>query len=167
MQEVTLGEITIPAYPQRIGRLSRRLPAAIVARLGDTDGLDGENVADWLGDGVYDVLCVLLPNLEKRMTREEFLGEDTSPTVPEVRNALRVAIEVNEIGDLPGMLGKLLGPTGVGYLRATALEGMTKAAATSSPSSPSASGDLGSMTSTTSDPISTVTEDSPSRESVA
>lgn len=164
--EVQLGDVTVPVYPQRWAYLANRCSKALqeaFARGGDTTA---DDILDFVGGGAYEVLSALIPNLEKRMTRAEFMDPEQCPTVPEIRKAFRVACEVNEVHDLPGVLGKALGPAGVNFLRASALEKMAEAS-TDSPASPSESGESNSTSSTPSSPTLTESTDSPSAESAA
>ena len=104
--EVTLGDVTYTIVPQRIGYL-RSQP--------------GDNLLDILGDKLYGVLKVFIPDL---MSEWEFQGYatkealdegkydeqyDKSPSATQVRRAFASVAEVNEI-DLLRHLGKLIGP---------------------------------------------------------
>lgn len=104
---------TYELVPQRHARLERRLVGEHgvfsslddLAQLDEREGLD--NIVNLLGGYLYDVLHVFIPDL---MPRHEFNGfataeamdasdynenADTSPTVPQIVAAFRVAIDVN------------------------------------------------------------------------
>lgn len=165
MVEITLGDTVVPVIPQKWAYLARHLSQAIREAYARGEGLETSELLEFVGAGAYDVLAALIPGLEKRMSRDMFMDEDTSPTVPEIRLAFRTACEVNEISDLPGMLGKAMGRTGIDLARATALERM--AASTDSQISPSTNGDSPSPSSMTTDPTLTESTDSPSPGSPA
>lgn len=123
--EITLGEHTLPCYPQRHAYLANRL-GRFVETLADNAGEieSAGDVAGLLGDSAYDVLCALIPNLGKRMSRHEFAGygseaqmeagdyderEDHSPTFPEIVHALETAVAVNRF-DVLKVVGRVIDP---------------------------------------------------------
>jgi hypothetical protein len=162
MQEITLGGVTVPVYPQRWAYLANRAGKAVQSALARGDGLSGDSLMQFLGEGAFDVLAGLIPNLEAAgMTRERFMDEQNAPTIPEIRSAFKVACDVNEISDLPGMLGKALGPEGTRFARASLLE----QAFTGSATSPSPNGGSPSESSTATGPTPVESTDSPSLES--
>jgi hypothetical protein len=117
--EVVLGDYEYHVVPQRIGYLRSNFGLALQGL--DTAQLSSGNIMDFLGERVYAVLRVFIPNL---MPRHEFLGFkdveaeekdeydpefDNSPSPTQIKEALLQAAEVNEI-DLLKHLGKLIGP---------------------------------------------------------
>ena len=117
--EVTLGDVTYTIVPQRIGYLRSQL-GVVMSGLIDME-LTGDNLLDILGDKLYGVLKVFIPDL---MSEWEFQGYatkealdegkydeqyDKSPSATQVRRAFASVAEVNEI-DLLRHLGKLIGP---------------------------------------------------------
>lgn len=162
---IKLGDVTAPVYAQKIGRLARKLPTTLVEQFATATDSGTDGLLEQLGGSAYSVLCVLVPALEKRMTQDEFLDEEHGATVPELRAAFRTACEVNEISDLPGMLGKVLGPAGTALLRAQAFETMLGSGESST--SPSTIGESESTSSGTSPRTETASEVSPSPVSVA
>ncbi|HZL18624.1 MAG TPA: hypothetical protein VFG23_12855 [Polyangia bacterium] len=156
--EVTLGDVTVPVYPARWRYIENRLGDVMTALVERGEGIEADAILSYVGEGAYDLLTALIPNLAKRLTREEYMDEETCPTVPEIRAAIRVALEVNELSDLPGMVGKALGPAGVNYLRADLLQKMVSG---DSPSSPAESGDSQPTSSGPTSPTSTENEGSP------
>jgi hypothetical protein len=122
--EITLGQHSIPCYPQKHAYITNR-----VGRFGDAlvDGLDASDlggVIDALGAKAYELLCALIPNLGKRIPEYEFRGyaskeamdageydeaQDNSPTFPEIINAFETAVRVNRF-DVLGALKGLVDP---------------------------------------------------------
>ena len=116
---VELGDYEYQVIPQRIGYLRSRFGVALQGL--DASELSTGNVLEFLGERVYAVLQVFIPEL---MPRYEFLGfatkeaeesndydpeYDHSPSPSQVKEALLKGAEVNEI-DLLKHLGKLIGP---------------------------------------------------------
>ena len=174
--EVTLGEVTVPVYPQRHAYLTRRIAPAIQAAVARGEGVTADSFLDFAGEGVYDLLSALMPNLEKRMPRWQFLGfgseqamtdnayepdDDTSPTLPEIREAFVVAIKANGIDEL-AKLGKVIDPR---LIRAQVNSAIANSI--DSQNSPPTNGGSPLTTSGTKAPTSTPSEDSPSDASAA
>lgn len=161
--EVTLGEHTLPVYAQRHAYLMNRVGRFVdelVQRVGD---LDTSQILGLLQESSYELLCVLVPNLEKRIPEYEFRGYgsreamdegiydeevDQSPTLPEIRTAFEVAARVNAF-DVVRHIWGLFDPS---LLRGIVNEQITDAISKTSPSSLSANGASGSMSSGTTPP---------------
>lgn len=159
--QISFGDITVSVWPQKIGRLKKRLPAVLEAIGADTTTASIDDVSGLVFGNAYAILCLLVPALEQRMTREEFdTSEDTSATFPEIRAAFRTVCQVNEVTDIPGLVGKLFGPGMVDFLRAKLLETILEFGASST--LPSETGESVSTSSGTTVPISTESTDSPS-----
>lgn len=120
--EITLGQHTVPVYPQRWAYLENRLGRTLSEFVGRSTALSGENFASFLGEEAYKALCVFLPQLPSRMPEWEFRGypsreaweqgeydeqKDSSPTFPEIVEAFETIIQVNRF-DVLGSLGKRL-----------------------------------------------------------
>ena len=164
--EVTLGEHTIPVYAQRHAYLINRF-GRFIRELQDSAGdIDGDELLAYAQGRSYELLCALMPNLEKRLPEYEFRGyasreamdageydeqADRSPTLPEIRHALTQASTVNGF-DVFVHLRSLIDPKLVrGWLSAQVAEAILQ----TSPSSPSANGASGSTSSGTTAPTST------------
>jgi hypothetical protein len=117
--DVVLGDREYHVIPQRIGYLRSRFGVALAGI--DTTELSSGSVVEFLGERVYAVLNVFIPDL---MPKYEFLGfrteealeadeyepvHDHSPSPTQVKAALLLGAEINEI-DLLKHLGKLIGP---------------------------------------------------------
>lgn len=117
--DVTLGDREYHVVPQRIGYLRTQFGVALQGL--DTAALSSGNVVEFLGERVYAVLSVFVPDI---MPKYEFLGYSTqealeaddynpdydrSPSASQIKTALLTGAEVNEI-DLLKHLGKLIGP---------------------------------------------------------
>lgn len=165
METITLGGAEITVTPQRHAYLSRRVGPAITAVLARGEGITADTLVEFAGEGVYDLLTALIPSMEKRMPRWQFMGYgsqaaldgdeydeagDESPTILEIKEAFVVGLRVNGIDELV-KLGKVLDPA---LLRAT----VNRAVATTiensinSPSSPFTNGTPPSTSSGTTDP---------------
>ena len=122
--EVALGDVVVPVYPQRIAYLENRL-GKTVREFVEAGGIDTADFARWLGSRTYSVLAALIPSLPSRMPEHVFRGypspeayaegsydpeADRSPTFPEVVDAFNMAIRVNRF-DLLGNLKSLVDPT--------------------------------------------------------
>ncbi len=122
---ITLGSAEVDVFPQRHAYLTNRLGPVIQGVLERGDSVTPDNLIGIAGDGVYDVLCALIPQLSKRVPRWEFLGygsadalaagayveeDDHSPTLPEIREAFSVGMRVNGIDGLVSLLGKVIDP---------------------------------------------------------
>jgi hypothetical protein len=71
--EITLGEHTLPVYPQRHAYLSNRLGRFIDDLLQDASGTSTPAASSTaVQQSSYELLCVLVPNLEKRVPEYEF-----------------------------------------------------------------------------------------------
>lgn len=168
--EVTLGEHTVPVYAQRHAYLINRL-AGFMAELQDSAGnIDASEALDYVQQHSYQLLCALMPNLDKRLPEYEYCGyasreamdagdydeqADRSPTLPEIRTALTEASRVNGF-DVLIHLKALVDPKLVkSWLTAQLAEAMSQ----TSPSSLSANGGSASTSSTTKPPTSTPNAD--------
>lgn len=166
--EITLGEHTVPVYAQRHAYLQNRLGRFIDRLL--EQGVDGGSVLDVAQHSAYELLCVLIPNLDKRLPEWEFKGygsreamdageyddkADRSPTVPEIREAFVVAARVNAFDALK-VLGTILDPQ---LLRGVVTAQVAQAISPTSPTSLSANGASASTSSMTTGPTSTASED--------
>lgn len=117
--EIKLGDHTYVVVPQRIGYLRSKL-GVVLSGLVDAD-LASNNVIQFLGDKVYAVLKVFIPDLmpeyefhgyatKEALAKDEYDEEyDHSPSATQVKQALAVCTHVNEI-DLLSHVGKLIGP---------------------------------------------------------
>lgn len=126
--EVTLGDVTVPVYPQRVSYLVNKTVPAI------HEVLNGAQVADLTADlatvlrqigqgGAYDILTAACPTLAKRMPRYVFCGFPSQaamdageydpdlasdPTLDEIVEAFKVVGRVNGMENILSA-GKLLG----------------------------------------------------------
>jgi hypothetical protein len=158
--EVELGDVTYMIVPQRIGYLRSRL-GVVLAGLIDME-LTGDNIADILGEKVYGVLSVFIPDLmpewefqgfatKEAMTEDQYDEKyDKSPSPTQIRRALAAVAEVNEI-DLLRHLGKLIGPDLIRSWVAGALADSMQA---NSPKQPLTSGESLGTSSPVSEPTS-------------
>jgi hypothetical protein len=126
-ESITLGDETYLVVPQRHTRLTRRLfsDGGVFASIQDLTTLNTEEGLDSiigaLGGKIYEVLEVFIPDLMPRWQFEGYASEqfaadgqydeeaDRAPTVPEIKNALVVAIRVNGL-DWIGQLKQLVDP---------------------------------------------------------
>lgn len=173
-----LGE-TIPVVAQPINRLATRLE-----ELGDLFKPDSEINVSTIAGSMYDLLVTLAPEVEARIPRYRWLGfasreemessERTfgpldTVTVPEVREAFRVARNVNGWDVLSGF-SKLVDPTLAkalvsGFLEDAAREMSRERSRTISSTSRSQNGERGSTSSLVPSPTLESSEAGPSRES--
>jgi hypothetical protein len=129
---ITLGRHTIEVEPQSLPRLNRdvkALAAKVPALAVGFDGMtDLNEVLAEAGSVVlglsYEAVCVLIPEVARRIPAYEFAGFasreamdledyddaalDAAPTVPQIREAIRVGVDVNGLEFL-GKMGKLKG----------------------------------------------------------
>jgi len=179
--EVTLGAdpatgeggVTVPVYPQRHAYLTARL-GRFVSELGEAgQTLAIDNIASAAGEQAYALLTALIPNLSKRLPEWEFRGfqsreamggeydpalDVSSPSIPEIRHAIKIAGEVNGLDILSHLksgLGTLVDPTVLRSIVTGQLLDVMDSASTISPSSPSATGDSASTSSGTPPPTPT------------
>jgi hypothetical protein len=177
------GGVTVPVYPQRHAYLTNRLGKFLNELVESGQSLAIDNLLDVAGAQAYALLTALIPNLSRRLPEWEFMGYPTrdameageydpaadegSPSVPEIRTAIKVASDVNGLDILmhiKGLFG-LVDPT---LLRSIVSEQLLDLIdSTTSPSSQSATGGSASTSSGTTAPISTENEDSPSLASAA
>jgi hypothetical protein len=169
---VTLGDYEFPVPEQRIGRMTNK-GARFIESLttSDLQGLmDSPDIGAGLVDlgrrRAYDALCLVVPQLSKRMAIWEFAGyasqeamdagdydeaADRSPTWPQIVIAFEVAKRVNRFDFLDSIKTLVKGlydradPTMVGQWVNLA---MAEAASRTLPSSPSMSGESASTSST-------------------
>jgi hypothetical protein len=162
--EVQLGDVVVPVYPQRIAYLENRL-GRTVREFVEAGGIDTSDFAKWLGSRTYSVLAALIPSLPSRMPEHVFRGyptpeayaaadydpeADRSPTFPEIVDAFDMAVKVNRF-DLLGNLKSLVDPTVLRRMMSAELATRY----TSSRSSTPPPGDSDPTSSTTPDPTST------------
>lgn len=117
--EVTLGEATVPVYPQRHAYLTNKLGKWFAELTQSGDDVGSDDVMAWVMGNSYEVLSVLIPTLPKRMAKWEWDGygsadaaaagdydesQDKSPTVPQIIDAFNVAIEVNRFDIIKAVL---------------------------------------------------------------
>jgi len=167
--EVTLGEHTVPVYAQRHAYLSNRLGRFVDGLLERVGDLDAADLIVAVQQSSYELLCVLIPSLEKRLPEYEFRGyssreamdediyeeeADRSPTVPEIRTALEVAARVNSFDVLKHLWGVLDPSLLRGLVNAQVADAITQNSPTSR-TSPSGNGVSASMSSGTTPPAST------------
>lgn len=132
--EVVLGDETYTVVPQRIGYLRSKL-GVVLSGILDAE-LRGDNVVDVLGDKLYGVLQVFIPDLmpewefhgfptREAMDADEYNEEyDSSPSATQIKRAMQAVADVNEI-DLLRHLGKLIGPDLIrGYLARAVADSM-------------------------------------------
>jgi hypothetical protein len=117
--EVKLGDHEYVVVPQRIGYLRSKL-GTVLGGIVDAD-LASSNIVQFLGDKVYDVLAVFIPDImpeyefhgyatNEAMAEDKYDEEyDHSPSPTQVRQSLVSCTHVNEI-DLLSHVGKLIGP---------------------------------------------------------
>jgi hypothetical protein len=164
--EVTLGEHTVPVYAQRHAYLINRLTRFMTDLQTSAGDLEADRLATYVQERSYELLCALMPGLEKRVPEYEYRGygsreamdtgdydpeADRSPTVPEIRTALTEASRINGF-DVLLHLKALVDPQ---LVRAWVSAQIAEQISPSSPSSPSANGGSGSTSSTTSAPTPT------------
>ncbi len=174
MSDVTvkLGEHELTVYAQRHAYLQNRLGKLVAGLMERGQGLDTDGLLGFVGDSAYDVLCALIPAVQTRIPRYEFAGyvsqeamdadeydpeADRSPTVPEIREAVRVAIDVNGL-DVLGKLGSIVDPT---LLRAELNVRLVEAMSSGSANSRAENGESASTSSSATTPTSTANEGSP------
>lgn len=129
-----LGEHEYVALPQRIGYLQNRLGPRL-AELTELAVDDGKSV---VGKQAYELLSALIP--KGFMPEHEFMGYatkdaydagdydeelDSSPTVPEVFDAVKAVAKVNG-GDAVDFLRQLLGGEMIGKLLALVIARMAE-----------------------------------------
>lgn len=156
--EVTLGDVTVPVYPQRHAYLANRLGKTLQGFVESGEEVSTENFIAFLGGGAYDVLAALIPALPSRLPRHVFAGfpseeamdegtydeiSDKSPTFPEIVSAFEAAWRVNRF-DVLGKLGSLVDPT---MLKAWLRVEMAKRLSMTSQSSQPQSGESDPMSS--------------------
>lgn len=188
VSEITLGAdpstgeggVTVPVYPQRHAYITARL-GKFLSELGDVgQTVAVDNLLSTASKQSYALLTALIPNLSKRMTEWEFCGyatreaaelgeydpalDKSSPSIPEIRHAIKVASEVNGLDILTHVKGVfgLVDPTLLRSLVSEQLLNVIDSASTTLPSSPSPIGDSPSTSSGTRVPTSTENEVSPS-----
>lgn len=175
MEQITLGSVTVQVDAQRHAYLENVLPMKLVNAFQREDGLDQGTILSLGADGIYDVLCALIPALAPAFPKWQFRGyasmeafaageydpdvDLTSPTIPDILNAFEVAIRVNGIADVSRYLGKIPG------LRELVAKQVEFVLSDESSSSPSALGASALTSSGTTAPTSTVKKGSRSRAS--
>ena len=177
--EIKLGDHeNIPVPEQRIGYLENKARTFFKGLSGldlDAGDLDaGAFIAKLSREQAYELLCIVVPKVAKRMPLYEFAGyasqeamvtgdydedADKSPTFPEIVNAFETAVKVNRwdifksvIDTVKGMFGKadpkVLGQA-MDYLLAETVSRYSL-------SSPPTNGESAPMSSTTSPPTTTL-----------
>jgi hypothetical protein len=159
--KVTLGQHELTTYPQRHAYLANRLGKFFdrFSEIANQDVEAREAFFRLIQGHAYDLLCVFIPQLAKRMPRYEFEGfgsqqaldagdydedQDTSPTFPEIVAAFEQALELNRLD----LFKHVLGWVDPKLLRATLNAKVAEQVSRTSQSSPSAS--TGSAPSTSS-----------------
>lgn len=170
VEEITLGEHTLPVYAQRHAYLTNRLGRFLDDLLERVGELDTGGIIAALQASSYELLCALVPNLEKRIPEYEYRGfssreamdediyeeeADKSPTVPEIRAALETAARVNSFDVFKHVMG-VLDPS---LLRGIVNAQVAEAISQTSQNSPSGNGGSPLTTSGTTPPTSTASED--------
>lgn len=176
-----LGDEEYLVVAQRHARLRREL-GKLFQNLGDLGDLEidsANSMLDLVGDKVYDLLAIFIPDL---MPKYEFMGyatseameadrydeeADRSPTQPQIREAIERCLDVNGFD----WIGKVKDFIGSDFLRAQLRVRLaewatsTPTTSTSLPNSPSTNGGSAPTTTGPSEPTSedeTTTSDSPS-----
>jgi hypothetical protein len=106
---VTLGDYEVPVVPQRHAYLTNKLGKWVTSFT--TEGeLTTANLMGFVSGKAYEVTCLLIPAVVKRIPEHEFQGyvsaeayeageydeeADHSPTMPEILHALETAVKVN------------------------------------------------------------------------
>jgi hypothetical protein len=164
--KVILGEHELDVYPQRHAYLANKL-GKFISELAETGGdITTENILSFGQQRIYELLCVVIPQLGKRMPLYEFLGypsnealqageydvaQDKSPTVPEIHDALAVVGRVNRF-DILKHLAKVFDPN---LVRAAINQQVAAQVLKTSQNLPSTNGDSDPMISGTSAQTST------------
>jgi hypothetical protein len=119
--EITLGPVTVSVVPQRIGYLENRIGPVITGVIARGESLTTEAILPATKEAAYDLLCALIPNLDKRLPKWQFCaygsaeamdaGEydeavDESPTLPEIFDAFETALRVSGVTRGAELLGK-------------------------------------------------------------
>ena len=184
-QRVVLGEQEYMLVPQRHARLRRQL-GGLLSNLGDLGDLEIDSpnaMIDLIGEKVYDLLAIFIPEI---MPRYEFMGyasteamdadrydeeADRSPTQPEIIDAVKIGMAENGFD----WIGSVKDFIGTDFLRAQlrvrlaqwATDSATK---TSTPLpnslSPNGESDLTSTSASEPTPVTPKTSESPSLASV-
>ena len=179
--EITLGGVTVPVIPQRHAYIQHRIGPAIQAAIDAGEGLSNDKLGEWLGAGAYGVLSALIPTLPALIPEHIFQGyvsadayaagqfdEDAvehlagCPTIAEIDEAFRTAMQVNGIAKLVELGKGLIDPK-----LAKALVSQKIAESINSPTSLSPNGESDSTSSGTPPPTWIKSEDSPSPVSPA
>jgi hypothetical protein len=165
--EITLGDHTLPVYAQRHAYLANRLGRFIDELVQRSQDLDANGIVGALQESSYELLCALVPNMEKRIPEYEYRGFssreameagdydeqlDKSPTLPEIRAAFTIASKVNAFDVLTHLKG-IIDPS---LLRGVVNAQIAEAISQNSPSSLSENGASDLTTSGTTPPASTV-----------
>ena len=172
---VTLGTVEFDVLDQPHAYLLHHLSGVVQQILDSGSGVDVDSLVGFLGDGVYDVLCVFLPDLRKRLPAHEFAGYPNraamdervydeeyarrTPTIPQIAHALEQCIEANG-GE---WFKKLIGLVDPQLARAAVTEMTATYLSKTSANSPLTSGESAPTSSGVADPRSNgMTEASPS-----
>lgn len=126
-EHVTLGRHSLPVYPQSLPYLEKRLGKTITAYMeqAQTEELSAEGFFRFIGDGIYEVLSVLIPALPRHMPEFEWHGyesqaamdaggeiapDNPGPTWAQIVDAGKAVWSVNRF-DVLGQFSKLVDPT--------------------------------------------------------
>lgn len=193
MIEITLGAdpatgeggVTVPVYPQRHARLTRKLSRLVLGVVEQGQNLTVDNLLDVSQGRAWELLCILAPALPQRMSEWQFRGyasaeamdagdydedqDTTSPSIPEIRHAVVTCATVSGLDFLTHAKGifQMVDPTLLRALVSEQLMEIADSASTISRSSLSATGDSPSTSSGTKAPTSSQSEGSPSLASAA
>jgi hypothetical protein len=185
MIEITLGAdpvtgeggVTVPVYPQRHARLTRKLSRLVLGVVEEGQSLSVENLLDVSQGRAWELLCILAPALSQRMAEWQFRGyasadamaageydedqDTTSPSIPEIRHAVVTCATVSGLDFLTHAKGifALVDPTLLRALVSEQLLAVVDSASTISPSLPSENGGSPSTSSGTTAPTSTASAD--------
>jgi hypothetical protein len=121
--QVRLGDKDVPVYPQRIGYILNKLNSIgglLAEAAAGGQEVTPHRIVMLAGDSIYDVMLIFVPMMSKRLPVWEFNGFkdeasmesgeydeefDRSPEVPQLVEAIRASIRVNELGPLLNQLG--------------------------------------------------------------
>jgi hypothetical protein len=164
--KVQLGNHELDVYAQRHAYLANKLGKFVSALAETGSEITSDKILSFGQERVYELLCVVIPQLGKRMPEYEFLGyaskeaqtageydpeQDKSPTVPEIHDALVAVGRVNRF-DILKHLGKVFDPD---LVRAAVNQQVAAQVLKTSPSSPSTNGDSAPTSSGTTPPTPT------------
>lgn len=180
------GGVTVPVYEQRHAYIINRLGRWFTGLGSSLQGMAPGDILSMAGSEAYGLVVAVIPTVEKRMSEWEFRGfasreameagdynpalDMTSPSIPEIKNAIRVGGEVVGLDvfvHLKTALGQFVDPTVLRALVSEKLMEAVDSVSMTSPSSPSETGDSPSTSSGMSPRTSTETEGSRSLDFAA